>query len=116
VGFLPVLDAEGGVAGVLTDRDLVLRLIAEGLDAETPAADLMTGGPVVCGPDEDLRAVEERMMAAHTSRLVVVGAGLRPVGVISLSDVAQAETRARAGKVLGRIKSSSATPRALIAR
>jgi CBS domain-containing protein len=115
IGFLPVVDARGEVAGVLTDRDLVVRLLAEGRGPDTAAADLMTAGAVVCRPDEDLRAVEDRMMAAHTSRLVVVDGGLRPVAVISLSDIAQAETRARAGKVLSRIKSRSVTARALVA-
>jgi CBS domain-containing protein len=115
VGFLPVVGADGRVVGVLTDRDLVLRLLAERGAPETPASELMTGGPVVCGSDEDLRTAEERMMAAHTSRLVVVDGDLRPVGVISLSDIAQAEGRARAGKVLSRIKSRSVTPRALVA-
>ena len=112
VGFLPVVDADGSVAGVLTDRDLVVRMVAEGRGLETPAADLMTGSPVTCRPDEDLRAAEDRMVAAHTSRVVVIDRLRRPVGVISLIDIAQAESRARAGKVFSQIKSRSVAPRA----
>ena len=114
VGFLPVVDGEGRVVGVLTDRDLVLRLLAEGTALDAMAGDLMTGGPVVCRADDDLRAAEERMVGARVSRVVVVDGKRRPLGIISLSDVAQAEGRARTGKVLSQLKSRSITPRALL--
>lgn len=114
VGFLPVVDGDGRVAGVLTDRDLVLRLLAGDAGPDARACDVMTGGPVVCRPDDDLRTAEERMLAARISRVVVVDGRRRPVGIISLSDVAQAEGRARAGKLLSLLKSRSITPRALL--
>lgn len=113
VGFLPVLDLGGRVAGVLTDRDLVVRLLAEGGSAETHAGDIMTASPVVCRPEEDLRTAEERMVAARTSRLVVVNREGRPVGVISLTDVAAAEARSRAGKVLTQVKRRLPAPQTL---
>lgn len=112
VGFLPVLDRAGSVVGVLTDRDLVLRLLAEDGSPDTAAAGLMTGSPVVCRPDEDLRVAEERMARAHTSRVVVVDRAGRPLGIISLSDIARSEDRARAGKVLSQIKSRATAGRA----
>lgn len=114
VGFLPVLDGDGHLAGVVTDRDLVVRLLAEGGPADSPASELMTGNPlVVCGPDEDVRKVEDRMIAAHTSRLVVVDGQGCPVGVVSLTDVAAAESRSRASRVLRQVRRRLPAPLSL---
>jgi CBS domain-containing protein len=100
VGFIPVLDDERQVAGVVTDRDLVVRVLAAGRTAQTPVSEVMTHDVRVCRPDDDLRLAEQKMAEARKSRLVVVDDRGRCVGVISLSDVAQADSRARAGQVL----------------
>jgi CBS domain-containing protein len=95
VGFIPVLDDERQVAGVVTDRDLVVRVLAAGRTAQTPVSEVMTHDVRVCRPDDDLRLAEQKMAEARKSRLVVVDDRGRCVGVISLSDVAQADSRAR---------------------
>jgi CBS domain-containing protein len=100
VGFLPVLDEEGRLAGVVTDRDLVLRAMAEGQPDTVSVSTVMSRQVRVCRSEEDLRSVEDKMAAARVSRLVVIDAQGRCIGVISLSDIAQAESRARAGRVL----------------
>ena len=91
VGFLPVLDYDGKVIGALTDRDLVVRLGAEGSSWHTRVADLMTTDVISCRPDDDLASIEEMMCVHHTSRVVCVDDEARPVGVISLADIARHE-------------------------
>lgn len=101
IGFLPVVDAERRLVGVLTDRDLVVRGIADSLAPTTPVGELMTTSPLVtCGPDDDLTVAEERMAAARKSRIVVIDADRRVLGVISLSDVGQAAEAVLSGRVL----------------
>jgi CBS domain-containing protein len=100
VGFLPVVDAEKRVVGVITDRDLAVRVLAEGLTPETPVGSVMTRDVRICHPDDKLQEAERRMSRARKSRLVVIDDDGHCVGVISLSDIAQADTRIRAGGVL----------------
>ncbi len=91
VGFLPVLDGKGNVAGVVTDRDLVTRVLAEGRPDSTPAAAVMTAHELLaCGPDEHLDALERRMAREKKHRALVMERE-KVVGVISLSDIAGVE-------------------------
>jgi CBS domain-containing protein len=100
IGFLPVVDGGDQVSGVLTDRDLVLRVLAEERPADTPARAVMTRDVRVCHPWDSLRWAERRMAELRKSRLVVVDEDGHGVAVISLSDVAQADSRPLAGHVL----------------
>jgi CBS domain-containing protein len=100
VGFVPVLDAEAKLAGVVTDRDLVLRALAAAAPSTVPVYSVMSLGVKFCLPSEDLWSAEDKMAAARVSRLAVVDGQGHCVGVISLSDIAEAESRARAGQLL----------------
>jgi CBS domain-containing protein len=100
IGFLPVVDAEGLVCGLVTDRDLAIRVLAEGLHPRTEVMAVMTRDVRVCKAKDSLRAAERKMAAVKRSRLVVVDDRRRCVGVISLSDIAQADSRPFAGHVL----------------
>jgi CBS domain-containing protein len=100
IGFLPVVDAHKQVVGVITDRDLAVRVLAEDLPADTPVGLVMTMDVRVCRPDDELLAAEWKMSSTRKSRLVVVDDEGNCVGVISLSDIAQADSRSRAGGVL----------------
>jgi CBS domain-containing protein len=87
VGGVPVLDHEGECAGILTERDIVVRVLAE--QREPLAAfvrDVATMHPVTCAPDEDIAAVAERMREHAVQHLPVCEAG-SVVGVISLADI-----------------------------
>jgi len=96
VGFLPVVDAHKRLTGVITDRDLVIRVMARGRSAaRTRVREVMTTGPfATCGLDDDVSIAAERMAAAQVSRIVVLDAAERVAGVLSLSDLA---ARADAG-------------------
>lgn len=95
-----MLDDDWRVLGIVTDRDLVVRALAEDMEPDTPVGKVMTRDVRVCHPNDSLRWAEEKMAAAKKSRLVVVDTDGRCVGIISLSNIARADTRARAGGVL----------------
>jgi predicted transcriptional regulator/uncharacterized protein (DUF2267 family) len=89
IGFLPVCDASGTVLGTLTDRDIVIRLVAEAFPVATRVVEVMTHEVVACRPDEDIQDAEQRMREAQKSRIMCTDAANRLLGVISLSDIAR---------------------------
>ena len=104
VGFLPVVADTGAVVGALTDRDIVLRVLAAGSSAErTVVADVMTYDAVTCGPDDELAIAEDAMMRFQKARIVCVDKRRKVLGVISLSDIAEIEPSGRAGRVAAAI-------------
>jgi CBS domain-containing protein len=100
IGFLPVIDGGDRVTGIVTDRDLALRVVADGLAADTPVCAIMTRDVRVCHPWDSLRDAERRMAEVRKSRLVVVDEDGCCAGVLSLSDIAQVDSRPVAGHVL----------------
>lgn len=100
VGFLPVCDQSGKVLGTLTDRDLAVRVVAEGKASGTLVEDVMTREVVACQPEDDLRDAQATMAVHEKSRIMCIAQDGRLVGVISLSDIAQHETGARAAETL----------------
>lgn len=105
VGFLPVVDAMKRLVGVVTDRDLVTRVMAEGRAYDTRVDDVMTTHMLVTvGPDDDVAIAESRMARGQKARVVVVDEISRFVlGVISLSDISQVEEVLHGGRVLQQI-------------
>lgn len=86
VGSLVVLKG-GAPVGIVTDRDLLERVIAPGRDAvETSAGDVMSQPLRVAGPEDPLERVVERMSAQGVRRIPVVREG-QLVGIVSLDDV-----------------------------
>ncbi len=101
IGFLVVVDAQGRTVGVITDRDLVLRLIAENRPLTTPIREVMTSGPLVTfDPEEQVAAVAERMAETHKWRAVSLDERGACRGVLSGADVAQREDFERVGRVV----------------
>jgi CBS domain-containing protein len=90
VGALPICGEDDRLKGMLTDRDIVIKVIAEGRDANScKAGELAQGKPVTIGADDSLEELV-RTMSQHQVRRVPVIDGHRLVGVVSESDVAQA--------------------------
>jgi CBS domain-containing protein len=87
-GALPVLNPEwGGCAGIVTERDVVVRALAEGRDARAAIVrDVATLEPVTCAPDDDIDTVVGLMRQHEVQHLPVVAGG-EIVGVISLADI-----------------------------
>jgi acyl-CoA dehydrogenase len=108
IGDVLVVDAAGKLRGIVTDRDLVVRGLAEGLDPETTRAEEVCSKHelVTVAPDATVDAAVELMRECAIRRLPVVKDD-RPVGIISIGDLARARDPESA---LGRI--SSAPPNA----
>jgi protein-L-isoaspartate(D-aspartate) O-methyltransferase len=88
IGFMPVCDAGGRAVGALTDRDLAVRALADGMP-DAPAGALMTPLVVACRRDDDLAHVDALMREHQVERILVTDERDVPVGVISLADLAQ---------------------------
>jgi CBS domain-containing protein len=87
VGSLPVLDQEGECVAILTERDIVIRVLAEGRDARAVLVrDVATLDPFTCVPGEEVTAAAARMREHEVQHLPVVDGG-KVVGVISLADI-----------------------------
>jgi CBS domain-containing protein len=100
IGFLPVCDHDGCIIGTITDRDLAIRVVAERRDPDaTDMREVMTPEAICCSPHDDLRTAEQLMSRHKKSRIVCVDGMNRPIGVISLSDVADHD-RVEASAVL----------------
>lgn len=101
IGFLPVLEA-GKVIGVLTDRDIVVRSTARG-DApdRTRVGAIATPEVIACGPYDSIAQVEHLMEQNMVRRLIVLDDERRPLGVVSLDDLAtEPGAQQEAGDVL----------------
>lgn len=104
IGFLPVCDARGTVVGTVTDRDIVVRLAAEDATLETSVEHIMSKSVIACSPRDELDRAEELMAKHHKARIVCADDQGKPVGVISLSDIAQHEPQGeRVAKLLREI-------------
>ena len=101
IGFLPVCNELGRITGVLTDRDLAIRVCAADLHPlRTEVADVMTRSPVCCQPGHSISHAEREMRVHGLTRIVVVDRHKRVVGLISLSDLARERPRGRVGATL----------------
>jgi CBS domain-containing protein len=110
VGSLPVVEGDR-VVGIITDRDIVVRAVAEGADSRTgKVGDVSSGDPVTVGPDEDLDDALELMAHHRVRRLPVVEDG-RLVGVVAQADVALAAKEKDSGRMLEEISQPASTPR-----
>ncbi len=89
IGFLPVCQTTSAVLGVITDRDIAIRVVTENLSADTPVSEVMTDTVVSCRPQDDVYDAAELMAENHVARILCIDAAGRLAGVISLSDIAQ---------------------------
>jgi CBS domain-containing protein len=88
IGFLPVM-RHASVVAVVTDRDIVIRSICDGLDPEsTKVADLMTRSSFQCYDDQVLTDAARIFTFNHVRRLLVFNRDKNLVGLLSLDDLA----------------------------
>ncbi|MEW5848845.1 MAG: CBS domain-containing protein [Myxococcota bacterium] len=101
LGFIPVCDDAGHPIGTITDRDVAVRVVAEGRNPQdVRAREIMTTPVITCRPDDDLLVAEELMGQHKKSRMLCTNPDGVVQGVISLSDVAGVERGPRASTVL----------------
>jgi CBS domain-containing protein len=106
VGFLPVCDTLRKVIGTITDRDLAIRILAEGRSTTTSVRQAMSQTVISCRPDEDLKNAEGLMAEHQKSRIVCVDHQGRLAGVISLADISQYEEAAEVSRMLRQVKAA----------
>jgi CBS domain-containing protein len=107
VGAMPICGEDNRLKGMLTDRDIVVKVLAQGKDpGSTTAGDLAEGKPVTIGADD---SVDEalRTMAQHKVRRLPVIDGHDLVGIVSQADLA---TNVDEGKVGELVEAISAAP------
>ena len=89
-GVMPVGENDR-LVGMITDRDIAIRAVAQGKGPDTPVRDVMSRDVKYCYEDEDLEHVARNMGDIQVRRLPVVNREKRLVGIVSLGDVAQNE-------------------------
>ena len=105
---LPVAE-ENRLAGMLTGRDIGIRVVAEGCDPkEVTVGEAMTADALYCFADEPVQTVAEKMADWWVRHLPVVNRDKRLIGVVSLADLAGAEVASERTKA--RIHSHSPRP------
>jgi len=93
-GSIPVTE-DDRLIGMITDRDIAVRGVAEGRGPDTTVRDLMSSNVVCARIDDDISAVATRMSEAQVRRLPVVDADEKLCGIVSLGDLAR-ETKSEA--------------------
>jgi CBS domain-containing protein len=107
VGAMPICGEDNRLKGMLTDRDIVVKVLAEGRDpASTRAGDLGQGKPVTIGADD---SVEEalRTMKEHKVRRLPVIDGHDLIGIISQADLAKNVDEEEVGELVEAISAAS---------
>jgi CBS domain-containing protein len=88
-GFIPVGENDR-LVGTLTDRDIAIRAVAEGMGPDTKVREIMSQDVKYCFEDDDVADVARNMADIQVRRLPVVNRDKRLVGVVSLGDLATA--------------------------
>jgi|SRR3954469_18186751 len=102
-GEIPVVehDSRKKPVGVVTDRDIVVRALAEGKDPlQLNAGQVMSGPAVTAKEDDDVEAVKQLMETRQIRRIPVVDRNGEICGIVSLADIARRDTRNEAGEVV----------------
>ncbi len=87
VGIIPVVN-EGDLMGVITDRDITIRVTAPGLNPfEVTVQDFLSPNPVTASPDDDIEKARD-LMSEHQIRRLLITEGNKLVGIVSLGDLA----------------------------
>jgi len=93
IGSLPVRDNDR-LVGMLTDRDIVVRAVAQGDTADMTVRDVMSPTVKYCFASDDVQAIARNMASLEVRRLPVLDAQKRLVGMISLANMVHSETSA----------------------
>jgi CBS domain-containing protein len=109
IGFLPILEQDE-LVGVLTDRDIIVRGIAIGMNSDAALGrDLMTSPCISCFDDQNVREAANLMEQHQVRRLVVLSRdNNRLVGVVSLGDIATNANKEVSAEVLEKVSEPTA--------
>ena len=99
VGALPVSDGDR-LTGMITDRDIAIRGIAEGMGPSAVVREVMTPDVKYCFADQEVEEVAENMAELQLRRLPVLDRDKRLVGILSLCDIATSDEMEQAAEAL----------------
>ena len=100
VGAIPV-KANGHLVGIVTDRDITCRALADSGDiAKMTAKDVMSTDVACCSPDDDIEVAIEFMEAKQIRRLPVTDSHKTMIGMLSLGDISHKVSKDLSGEVL----------------
>jgi CBS domain-containing protein len=109
IGFLPVCDGDR-LIGVVSDRDIIVRVIAEGRDPKAVMGRNLVTAPVIyCFEDQDVDEAAQIMQENQIRRLVILNRDKRLVGVVSLGDLAMNRSADQSGEVLQSVSEPDGT-------
>ncbi|REJ77331.1 MAG: CBS domain-containing protein [Acidobacteria bacterium] len=110
IGILPIIDEDGGLVGVLTDRDIVIRAVAGGMDiTDTKVGDIMTEELFTARPDDFVFEVLRTMGEKQVRRIPIVDEEGILKGIISMADIAlEMEDEREVAETLEEISSGAA--------
>jgi CBS domain-containing protein len=101
IGFMPVLDSDDVLVGVITDRDIVVRSFVGTSDPrQMLVGSVMSRDVIACRPTDTVEIAERKMRNRRITRLVITDPQGAPAGVLSLSDIAQYDSPGRVGRTL----------------
>ncbi|HEX2559178.1 CBS domain-containing protein [Phenylobacterium sp.] len=106
-GVMPIQQG-GQIVGLITDRDIVIRVVGEGRDNEIPVSEVMTSPVETCLASESLKTATKRMADLQMRRLVIVDDQGSLAGILSLGDVAREASARALGHTLEEISEDGA--------
>ena len=101
-GALPV-QQDDRLVGMITDRDIAVRAVAQGKSPETPVRDVMSPELLYCFDDQEIEDVARNMGEVKVRRLPVVNRDKRLVGIVSIGDLALKEEQTLTGSAVAKI-------------
>ena len=101
-GVLPV-QQDDRLVGMITDRDIAVRAVADGKSPDTLVQDVMSNEVLYCFDDQEIEDVARNMGEVKVRRLPVVNRDKRLVGIISIGDLALKEEQTMTGSVVAHI-------------
>lgn len=94
IGAIPILDSENSCCSIVTDRDICLKVVLEGLDPKTTLLkDVSSWNLFTCHPDDDTDDVLIQMIRKQIQRLPVVNDNEQCIGIISKHDITRTQNR-----------------------
>lgn len=112
IGSLPIVEDDARLIGIVTDRDVAVRVVGHGLDPDsTRVGEIASSEVFAISPEDDLDEALKLMASAQVRRLPVVVRENELVGVVAQADIARAGKDKTTGEVVGAISREPRGPR-----
>ena len=99
-GIIPIVEHEGRLAGVVTDRDIAICAYTQGLPlAMIPVTTAMANQVLACHEDDTIESAERLMQQSQIRRVPVLDSGGQPIGILSMNDLARVAAKSMKSSV-----------------